>query len=77
VEQEAVAGRDVLSIPDIQPVTPNIERLSAAGLKHSRFHTTALCSPIRSALLTGRNHHSVGMGNIAELATSATSTGHQ
>ena len=77
MEQEAVAGRDVLPIPDIQPVTPNIERLAAAGLKYSRLHTTALCSPTRSALLTGRNHHSVGMGNIAELATSATSTGHQ
>jgi len=51
--------------------TPNFERLAAQGLKYSRFHTTALCSPTRSALLTGRNHHSVGMGNIAELATSA------
>jgi arylsulfatase A-like enzyme len=51
--------------------TPNFERLAATGLKYTRFHTTALCSPTRSALLTGRNHHSVGMGNIAELATSA------
>ena len=51
--------------------TPNFERLAAGGLKYRRFHTTALCSPTRSALLTGRNHHSVGMGNIAELATSA------
>jgi arylsulfatase A-like enzyme len=51
--------------------TPNFERLAAQGLKYNRFHTTALCSPTRSALLTGRNHHSVGMGNIAELATSA------
>jgi arylsulfatase A-like enzyme len=51
--------------------TPNFERLAASGLKYTRFHTTALCSPTRSALLTGRNHHSVGMGNIAELATSA------
>ncbi len=51
--------------------TPNFERLAAGGLKYSRFHTTALCSPTRSALLTGRNHHSVGMGNITELATSA------
>ncbi len=51
--------------------TPNFERLAAGGLKYTRFHTTALCSPTRSALLTGRNHHSVGMGNIAELATSA------
>jgi arylsulfatase A-like enzyme len=51
--------------------TPNFERLAAQGLKYNRFHTTALCSPTRSALLIGRNHHSVGMGNIAELATSA------
>jgi arylsulfatase len=51
--------------------TPNFERLAKTGLKYTRFHTTALCSPTRSALLTGRNHHSVGMGNIAELATSA------
>jgi arylsulfatase A-like enzyme len=51
--------------------TPNFERLAEAGLRYNRFHTTALCSPTRSALLTGRNHHSVGMGNIAELATSA------
>ena len=51
--------------------TPSFERLAAGGLRYSRFHTTALCSPTRSALLTGRNHHSVGMGNIAELATSA------
>ena len=51
--------------------TPNFERLAANGLKYRRMHTTALCSPTRSALLTGRNHHSVGMGNIAELATAA------
>lgn len=51
--------------------TPNFERLAASGLKYTRFHTTALCSPTRSALLTGRNHHSVGMGNITEFATSA------
>ena len=41
------------------------------GLKYTRFHTTALCSPTRQALLTGRNHHSVGMGGITEIATSA------
>jgi len=51
--------------------TPHFERLARNGLSYTRFHTTALCSPTRSALLTGRNHHSVGMGNIAELATSA------
>ena len=41
------------------------------GLKYNRFHTTALCAPTRQALLTGRNHHSVGMGSITETATSA------
>jgi len=51
--------------------TPNAERLAAGGLKYTRFHTTALCSPTRQALLTGRNHHSVGMGAITEMATSA------
>ena len=51
--------------------TPNAERLAANGLKYNRFHTTALCSPTRQALLTGRNHHSVGMGGITEIATSA------
>lgn len=51
--------------------TPNAERLAARGLKYNRFHTTALCSPTRQALLTGRNHHSVGMGGITEIATGA------
>ncbi len=51
--------------------TPNAERLAERGLKLNRFHTTALCSPTRQALLTGRNHHSVGMGGITEIATSA------
>ena len=51
--------------------TPTAERLAANGLKFNRFHTTALCSPTRQALLTGRNHHSVGMGGITEIATSA------
>jgi arylsulfatase A-like enzyme len=51
--------------------TPNAERLARGGLKYIRFHTTALCSPTRQALLTGRNHHSVGMGAITEMATSA------
>src|SRR3954471_8423460 len=50
---------------------PNAERLAAGGLKFNRFHTTALCAPTRAALLTGRNHHSVGMGAITELATAA------
>src|SRR5947208_5524408 len=51
--------------------TPNFEKLASGGLKYIRFHTTALCSPTRQALLTGRNHHSVGMGGITEIATSA------
>lgn len=51
--------------------TPTAERLAAGGLRFNRFHTTALCAPTRQALLTGRNHHSVGMGNITEFATSA------
>src|SRR5712671_950545 len=51
--------------------TPNAEKLAAAGLKYNRFHTTALCSPTRAALLTGRNHHSAGMGGITEIATGA------
>ncbi len=51
--------------------TPTAERLAANGLKLNRFHTTALCSPTRQAMLTGRNHHTVGMGGITEIATSA------
>ena len=51
--------------------TPTAERLANGGLKFNRFHTTALCSPTRQAMLTGRNHHSVNMGSICELATSA------
>ncbi|MBL1097876.1 arylsulfatase [Streptomyces sp. 205] len=51
--------------------TPVAQRLADGGLRYNRFHTTALCSPTRQALLTGRNHHSVGMGAITELATAA------
>lgn len=51
--------------------TPTAERLAQGGLRFNRFHTTALCAPTRQALLTGRNHHSVGMGSITETATSA------
>ena len=51
--------------------TPNFDKLASNGLKYNRFHTTALCSPTRQAMLTGRNHHSVEMGAITELATSA------
>jgi arylsulfatase len=51
--------------------TPNFDKLATNGLRYTRFHTTALCSPTRMALLTGRNHHSVNMGGITEIATSA------
>jgi arylsulfatase A-like enzyme len=49
--------------------TPTLDRLAKSGLRYNEFHTTALCSPTRAALLTGRNHQSVGMGNITEFAT--------
>jgi arylsulfatase A-like enzyme len=48
---------------------PTAERLAANGLIYNRFHTTALCSPTRQAMLTGRNHHTVGMGGITEIAS--------
>ncbi|MDD0972524.1 arylsulfatase [Pseudomonas fontis] len=48
--------------------TPQLDQLAHEGLRYNRFHTTALCSPTRSALLTGRNHHEVGNGMITELA---------
>ena len=51
--------------------TPTAERLQRGGLAYNRFHTTALCAPTRAALLSGRNHHSVGMGSITESATAA------
>src|SRR6476469_2011069 len=51
--------------------TPNAEKLAANGLKYNRFHATALCSPTRAAMLSGRNHHAVGMGGSTEIATSA------
>ena len=47
--------------------TPNLTRVQEMGLTYNRFHVTAVCSPTRAALLTGRNHHRVGMGGIAEL----------
>lgn len=49
--------------------TPNFERLAKGGLKYNMFHTTALCSPSRAALITGRNHHSCSTGVITELAS--------
>ncbi|WP_094555826.1 arylsulfatase [Synechococcus sp. 1G10] len=48
---------------------PNFERLAATGLRYNTFHTTALCSPTRAAMITGRNHHSVASGVITEMAT--------
>ncbi len=48
--------------------TPNLSKLAARGLKYNRFHVTALCSPTRAALLSGRNQHAVGFGSIAEFA---------
>src|SRR5262245_32527436 len=51
--------------------TPHFERLASEGLRYTRFHTTALCSPTRAALLSGRNHHTVGMGGLTDVATSA------
>ncbi len=49
---------------------PAVERVARAGLRYNQFHTTALCSPTRAALLTGRNHHTVHMGGITEIANS-------
>ena len=49
--------------------TPAMDRIAKAGLRYTEFHSTALCSPTRAALITGRNHHSVGNGVIGELAT--------
>jgi arylsulfatase len=50
---------------------PAMQKVHDVGLLYNRFHTTALCSPTRQALLTGRNHHSAGMGSVAEVATGA------
>lgn len=49
--------------------TPNLDRLAERGLVYNRFHTTAMCSPTRAALLTGRNHHAVSNGIVANLTT--------
>jgi len=49
--------------------TPALDRIANAGLRYTQFHSTALCSPTRAALITGRNHHSVGYGVIGELST--------
>ncbi|MEM1447884.1 MAG: sulfatase-like hydrolase/transferase [Planctomycetota bacterium] len=49
--------------------TPTFDRLAAGGLRFNRFHTTALCSPTRAALLAGRNHHAINVGSVMEVAT--------
>src|SRR5919202_434517 len=49
--------------------TPALDRIAETGLRYTAFHTTALCSPTRAALLTGRNHHSVGTGVVVDQAT--------
>jgi len=49
--------------------TPSMDRIAKAGLRYTQFHSTALCSPTRAALITGRNHHSVGFGVISEQST--------
>ncbi len=49
--------------------TPALDRVAKAGLRYTQFHSTALCSPTRAALITGRNHHAVGFGVIGELST--------
>ena len=49
--------------------TPNFQRIADAGPRYTAFHTTALCSPTRSALITGRNHHTNASGVITEMAT--------
>jgi hypothetical protein len=49
--------------------TPALDRIAAAGLRYTQFHSTSLCSPTRAALITGRNHHSAGFGVISEQST--------
>jgi arylsulfatase A-like enzyme len=49
--------------------TPALDRIANAGLRYTNFHSTSLCSPTRAALITGRNHHSVGFGTITEMST--------
>ena len=49
--------------------TPALDRIAASGLRYTNFHSTSLCSPTRAALITGRNHHSVGFGVVSEAAT--------
>ena len=52
--------------------TPSLDRIAANGLRYTNFHSTSLCSPTRAALITGRNHHSVGFGVISEITPNPT-----
>lgn len=52
--------------------TPNIDRLASEGLRYNNFHTTAICSATRASLLTGANHHAVGIGSVCEMTTGCT-----
>ena len=54
--------------------TPNYTRLAEGGLRYNRFHVTAICSPTRASLLTGRNSHAVGFGSIGEFSTASLAT---
>jgi Sulfatase len=49
--------------------TPAMDHIARMGIRYTQFHSTALCSPTRAALITGRNHHSVGFGTISEQST--------
>ncbi len=49
--------------------TPALDRIAKAGVRYTNFHSTSLCSPTRAAIITGRNHHSVGFGVVGEIAT--------
>ncbi len=49
--------------------TPTMDRIARAGLRYTNFHSTSLCSPTRAAIITGRNHHSVGYGVVGEIST--------
>jgi hypothetical protein len=49
--------------------TPALDRIAKNGLRYTNFHSTSLCSPTRAAIITGRNHHSVGFGVVGEIAT--------
>jgi arylsulfatase len=54
--------------------TPALNRIAANGLRYTNFHSTSLCSPTRAALITGRNHHSVGFGVVSDASTATPAT---